>query len=143
MRLGDVVMAAPNREGQRFIYQYCQAAEVVVAFIRLLFESEKHQVRETGEAVFETKSWCPPELSLQLLGEQLQQEVTTCSITNDCIHFSCVLTLCTAGPGQFSLHLLGVKLQLGPQRAGASLHLAPTSTRLGQTLYVNRGWRPD
>ena len=36
-----------------------------------------HQVRETGEAVFETKSWCPPELSLQLLGEQLQQEVDT------------------------------------------------------------------
>ena len=72
-------MAAPNRDGQRFIYQYCQAAEVVVAFSKLLFESEKHQVRETGEAVFETKSWCPPELSLQLLGEQLQQEVTTCS----------------------------------------------------------------
>merc|ERR1719461_2319252 len=28
VRLGDVVMAAPNRDGQRFIYQYCQAAEV-------------------------------------------------------------------------------------------------------------------
>jgi hypothetical protein len=24
--------------------------------------------------VFETKSWCPPDLSLQLIGEQLQQE---------------------------------------------------------------------
>jgi len=71
VRLGDVVMAAPNRDGQRFIYQYCQAAEV----------------RETGEAVFETKSWCPPELSLQLLGEQLQQEAqasspSTCWETN-------------------------------------------------------------
>jgi len=63
VRLGDVVMAAPNRDGQRFIYQYCQAAEV----------------RETGEAVFETKSWCPPELSLQLLGEQLQQEAEASS----------------------------------------------------------------
>ena len=29
VRLGDVVMAAPNRDGQRFIYQYCQAAEVL------------------------------------------------------------------------------------------------------------------
>merc|ERR1712106_709524 len=55
VRLGDVVLAAPNKEGQRFIYQYCQAAEV----------------RQSGEVVFETKSWCPPELSLQLIGEQL------------------------------------------------------------------------
>ena len=75
MRLGDVVMAAPNRDGQRFIYQYCQAAEVVLLFLHMLFKHDKNQVRETGEAVFETKSWCPPELSLQLLGEQLQQEV--------------------------------------------------------------------
>ena len=55
VRLGDVVLAAPNKEGQRFIYQYCQAAEV----------------RQSGEVVFETKSWCPPELSLQLIGERL------------------------------------------------------------------------
>jgi len=55
VRLGDVVLAAPNKEGQRFIYQYCQAAEV----------------RQGGEVVFETKSWCPPELQLQLLGEEL------------------------------------------------------------------------
>ena len=59
VRLGDVVMAAPNRDGQRFIYQYCQTADM----------------KETGEVVFETKSWCPPDLSLQLIGEQLQQEV--------------------------------------------------------------------
>jgi len=58
VRLGDVVMAAPNRDGQRFIYQYCQTADM----------------KETGEVVFETKSWCPPDLSLQLIGEQLQQE---------------------------------------------------------------------
>lgn len=55
VRLGDVVLAAPNKEGQRFIYQYCQAAEV----------------RQGGEVVFETKSWCPPELQLQILGEEL------------------------------------------------------------------------
>eukprot|EP00090_Calanus_glacialis_P045143 TRINITY_DN8213_c0_g1_i2.p1 TRINITY_DN8213_c0_g1~~TRINITY_DN8213_c0_g1_i2.p1 ORF type:complete len:565 (+),score=205.78 TRINITY_DN8213_c0_g1_i2:81-1775(+) len=55
VRLGDVVLAAPNKDGQRFIYQYCQAAEV----------------KQSGEVVFETKSWCPPELSLQLIGEQL------------------------------------------------------------------------
>jgi len=57
VRLGDVVLAAPLKDGQRFIYQYCQAAEV----------------RDGGEVVFETKSWCPPELSLQLIGEQLAQ----------------------------------------------------------------------
>ena len=55
VRLGDVVLAAPNKDGPRFIYQYCQAAEV----------------KQSGEVVFETKSWCPPELSLQLIGEQL------------------------------------------------------------------------
>ena len=33
VRLGDVVMAAPNRDGQRFIYQYCQAAEVLLLFL--------------------------------------------------------------------------------------------------------------
>ena len=55
VRLGDVVLAAPNKDGQRFIYQYCQAAEV----------------KQSGEVVFETKSWCPPELSLQLIGEQV------------------------------------------------------------------------
>jgi len=58
VRLGDVVMAAPNKEGQRFIYQYCQTADI----------------KSTGEVVFETKSWCPPELTLQDIGEQLQQE---------------------------------------------------------------------
>ena len=42
------------------------------------------QVRETGEAVFETKSWCPPELSLQLLGEQLQQEVDNWTFLKYC-----------------------------------------------------------
>ena len=46
-----------------------------------------NQVRETGEAVFETKSWCPPELSLQLLGEQLQQEVDIL-LTKDCLYYS-------------------------------------------------------
>eukprot|EP00092_Neocalanus_flemingeri_P048321 GFUD01055068.1.p1 GENE.GFUD01055068.1~~GFUD01055068.1.p1 ORF type:complete len:592 (+),score=166.29 GFUD01055068.1:563-2338(+) len=58
VRLGDVVLAAPNKAGQRFIYQYCQTAEV----------------RESGEVVFETKSWCPPEITLQLIGEQLKDK---------------------------------------------------------------------
>merc|ERR1711962_1218384 len=30
--------------------------------------------RDSGEVVFETKSWCPPDLTLQLIGEQLQME---------------------------------------------------------------------
>ena len=87
MRLGDVVMAAPNRDGQRFIYQYCQAAEVKDQCFRFHVKLFVNQVRETGEAVFETKSWCPPELSLQLLGEQLQQEVDIL-LTKDCLYYS-------------------------------------------------------
>merc|ERR1712059_84144 len=76
VRLGDVVMAAPNRDGQRFIYQYCQTADI----------------RATGEVVFETKSWCPPDLSLQLIGEQLQQEATTNPVTCWSTHYTSALT---------------------------------------------------
>jgi len=61
VRLGDVVLSAPTKDGQRFIYQYCQAAEV----------------RQGGEVVFETKSWCPPEITLQLIGEQLACQAST------------------------------------------------------------------
>ena len=51
VRLGDVVLSSPNSSlsGQRFIYQYCQTA----------------RLREEGEVEFETKSWCPPENTLQ------------------------------------------------------------------------------
>ena len=50
VRLGDVVMSAPGAgQAQRFIYQYCQAA----------------RLGEEGELTFETKSWCPPEETLQ------------------------------------------------------------------------------
>ena len=42
----------------RFIYQYCQTA----------------RVREQGEVVFETKSWCPPEDSLQSIAGMLVED---------------------------------------------------------------------
>lgn len=53
-----VVMASPNQGGQKFIYQYCQTAEV----------------RDSGEVVFETKSWCPPEDQLQTIGQTIKKE---------------------------------------------------------------------
>ena len=62
VRLGDVVMAAPNPAGQKFIYQYCQTAKV----------------REAGEVVFETKSWCPPEDILQSVARMVVEDGYAC-----------------------------------------------------------------
>jgi len=76
VRLGDVVMAAPNRGGQRFIYQYCQTADI----------------RQTGEVIFETKSWCPTDLSLQLIGEELQQEASSLPVPCWSSHYNSALS---------------------------------------------------
>ncbi|XP_023338723.1 uncharacterized protein LOC111709318 [Eurytemora carolleeae] len=57
VRLGDVVVSAPQ-PGQRFIYQQCDTA----------------QVSSGGMLEFQTKSWCPPELTLQELARQLIQD---------------------------------------------------------------------
>lgn len=55
VRLGDVVMASPPNQGQRFIYQLC----------------ENVKESSNGEIKFETKSWCPVDLGLQGLQENL------------------------------------------------------------------------
>ncbi|XP_064091192.1 uncharacterized protein LOC135204888 isoform X2 [Macrobrachium nipponense] len=57
VRLGDVVVASPP-EGQRFIYMYCDGAKVL----------------ENGAYEFETKSWGPPDLSLQNIAEKLKDQ---------------------------------------------------------------------
>jgi len=63
VRLGDVVMSSPSfTGGQKFIYQYCQTA----------------RVREAGEVVFETKSWCPPESSLQDIAKMVVEDGYAC-----------------------------------------------------------------
>ena len=56
-------MASPScTGGQRFIYQYCQTAKV----------------RDQGEVVFETKSWCPPENSLQQIARMVLEDGYAC-----------------------------------------------------------------
>ena len=50
VRLGDVVMANPPQHGQRFIYQFCESV----------------QEKSNGEIQFETKSWCPVDLAIQV-----------------------------------------------------------------------------
>ena len=49
VRLGDVVMANPPKQGQRFIYQFCESVKE----------------KSNGEIQFETKSWCPVDLAIQ------------------------------------------------------------------------------
>ena len=49
VRLGDVVMANPPKQGQRFIYQFCESVKEI----------------PNGEIQFETKSWCPVDLAIQ------------------------------------------------------------------------------
>jgi len=60
VRLGDVVLSSPNASlsGQRFIYQYCQTA----------------RLRDGGEVEFETKSWCPPENTLQQIARMVVED---------------------------------------------------------------------
>ncbi|XP_042206747.1 uncharacterized protein LOC121855722 isoform X2 [Homarus americanus] len=57
VRLGDVVVSAPP-SGQKFIYMYCDSAKTL----------------ESGSYEFETKSWGPPDLSLQNIAYQLKQQ---------------------------------------------------------------------
>ncbi|XP_045115385.1 uncharacterized protein LOC123506982 isoform X2 [Portunus trituberculatus] len=57
VRLGDVVVATPPA-GQKFIYMYCEGSKIL----------------ENGSYEFETKSWGPPDLSLQNIAYQLQQQ---------------------------------------------------------------------
>lgn len=57
VRLGDVVVATPPA-GQKFIYMYCEDSKIL----------------ENGSYEFETKSWGPPDLSLQNIAYQLQQQ---------------------------------------------------------------------
>ena len=42
-------MASPPKQGQRFIYQFCESV----------------QEKPNGEIQFETKSWCPVDLAIQ------------------------------------------------------------------------------
>ena len=60
VRLGDVVMASPPNQGQRFIYQLC----------------ENVKEKPSGEIQFETKSWCPIDLGLQDLQSSLLDKPT-------------------------------------------------------------------
>ena len=60
VRLGDVVMASPPNQGQRFIYQLC----------------ENVKEKPSGEIQFETKSWCPIDLGLQDLQSSLLDKTT-------------------------------------------------------------------
>ncbi|XP_053639925.1 uncharacterized protein [Cherax quadricarinatus] len=57
VRLGDVVVSAPP-SGQKFIYMYCDTAKTL----------------ESGSYEFETKSWGPPDLSLQNIAYQLKEQ---------------------------------------------------------------------
>lgn len=57
VRLGDVVVATPP-PGQKFIYMYCEGSKTL----------------DNGTYEFETKSWGPPDLSLQNIAYQLQQQ---------------------------------------------------------------------
>ncbi|XP_069188466.1 uncharacterized protein [Procambarus clarkii] len=57
VRLGDVIVSAPP-SGQKFIYMYCDSAKTL----------------ESGSYEFETKSWGPPDLSLQNIAYQLKQQ---------------------------------------------------------------------
>lgn len=57
VRLGDVVVATPP-SGQKFIYMYCDSAKTL----------------ENGSYEFETKSWGPPDLSLQNIAYQLKNQ---------------------------------------------------------------------
>ena len=59
VRLGDVVVAAPSETiiGKKYIYQYCEKAQ---------------QSTDAG-VHFETRSWCPPDLGLQQIAQNLSE----------------------------------------------------------------------
>ncbi|XP_063600138.1 uncharacterized protein LOC134776369 isoform X1 [Penaeus indicus] len=57
VRLGDVVVSTPP-DGQKFIYMYCEGAKVL----------------EDGLFEFDTKSWGPPDLTLQKIAQQLKEQ---------------------------------------------------------------------
>jgi len=59
VRLGDVVMASPPQQGQRFIYQFCESV----------------QEKLNGDIQFETKSWCPVDLAIQNIQQNLVDNV--------------------------------------------------------------------
>merc|ERR1719367_2749513 len=61
VRLGDVVMANPPKQGQRFIYQFCESV----------------QEKPNGEIQFETKSWCPVDLAIQDIQSGLSDKFQT------------------------------------------------------------------
>merc|ERR1719510_307658 len=58
VRLGDIVMASPPQQGQRFIYQFC----------------ENVREKSNGEVQFETKSWCPVDLGIQDIQNNIWQK---------------------------------------------------------------------
>ena len=60
---------------ETLLYQYYGTILVLYQYCNLHHHHQTAEVGDSGEVVFETKSWCPPHLSLQVLGEQLQQEV--------------------------------------------------------------------
>ncbi|KAK4291668.1 hypothetical protein Pmani_035518 [Petrolisthes manimaculis] len=57
VRLGDVVIATPPL-GHKYIYMYCDQAKTL----------------DTGSYEFETKSWGPPDLSLQNIAQRLKEQ---------------------------------------------------------------------
>ncbi|XP_014219995.1 uncharacterized protein LOC106647932 isoform X2 [Copidosoma floridanum] len=59
VRLGDVVISYPTRENNKFVYMFCESAEM----------------HDDGSYHFETKEYCPPNLGLQDIAANLKKQV--------------------------------------------------------------------
>ena len=52
-------MASPPAQGQRFVYQFCESV----------------QEKANGDVQFETKSWCPVDLAIQNIQQNLVENL--------------------------------------------------------------------
>ena len=59
VRLGDVVVSYPVRLNNKFVYLYCEKAEI----------------NDDGNCHFETKEYCPTNLGLQDIAKNLKKQV--------------------------------------------------------------------
>lgn len=59
VRLGDVVISHPTPLNKKYAYVYCESAKM----------------NESGDYHFETKEYCPPNLSLQEIAATLLKQV--------------------------------------------------------------------
>lgn len=75
VRLGDVVMSAPPLDGPRFIYQYCENVA----------ERSLANKGNSSEIQFETKSWCPVDLTLQDIAHALVEKQNQRNVDNSLI----------------------------------------------------------